>query len=157
MDLLTGIFGLGFGLGVMLLCLAIVVAVYVFYGLSHMKALKALGYDKAWLAWIPYGVYFGCADAVSQNEENVMLFNKFSIPSMVFKLWWVLPIVISFLPLNDSLINIVNRVLYIIFLGCTYAKMYARIEGKTEEETQVLGCVSGFLPIIAACKFIGLK
>lgn len=157
MDLVNGFLGLGLGIGVILACLAFVVAIYVFYGLSHMKALKALGYDKAWLAWIPYASYFACADAVSQNEDNVMLFNKFSIPSMLFKLWWVLPIVISFLPLNSSLINIVNRVLYIVFLGCTYAKMYAKIEGKTEEETQVLGCVSGFIPLIAACKFIGLK
>ena len=112
MDLIAGLFGLGLGLGAILACVAIVVAVYVFYGLSHMKALKALGYDKAWLAWIPYGVYFGCADAVSGNEENVMLFNKFSVPSMVFKLWWVLPIIISCLPLNASFVNIVNRVIY---------------------------------------------
>jgi len=157
MDLVNTILGLGLGIGVILACLALAVAIYVFYGLSHMKALKALGYDKAWLAWIPYGVYFGCADAVSQNEENVMLFNKFSVPAIVFKLWWVLPIIISFLPLDASWANLINRVIYIIFLGCTYAKMYARIEGKTEQDTQVLGCVSGFLPIIAACKFIGLK
>lgn len=155
MDVVSGVLGLSIGLIVVAALLSI--GVYVFYAFAHMKALKALGYDKAWLAWIPYGWYFGCADSVSQNEDSVKLFNKFSVPAIVFKLWWILPIVISFLPLNSSLINIVNRVIYIIFLGCTYAKMYARIEGKTEQETQVLGCVSGFLPIIAAFKFIGLK
>lgn len=151
------ILGLGLGLGVMLFLAALVIAVYVFYALAHMKALKALGYDKAWLAWIPYGVYFGCADAVSKDEESVKLFDKFSIPAMVFKLWWVLPLVINFLPLDESVIQFINRVIYIVFLGCTYAKMYARIEGKTEKDTQVLGCISGFIPIIAACKFIGIK
>lgn len=151
------ILGLGLGLGVLLFLGALIIAVYVFYALAHMKALKALGYDKAWLAWIPYGVYFGCADAVSKDEDKVMLFGKFSIPAMVFKLWWVLPLVINFLPLDESVIQFINRVIYIVFLGCTYAKMYARIEGKEEKDTQVLGCISGFIPIIAACKFIGIK
>ena len=48
---------LGASIGVILLCLVVVVACYVLYAVSHMKALKALGYKNAWLAWIPYGVF----------------------------------------------------------------------------------------------------
>ena len=47
---------LGASIGVILLCLVVMVACYVLYAVSHMKALKALGYKNAWLAWIP--VYF---------------------------------------------------------------------------------------------------
>lgn len=155
--MLYSFLGLGLGLGVILICLVVLLAYYVFFSLAHMKALKALGYDKAWLAWIPYACYFACADAVCGDEENVMLFHKFSIPAMLFKLWWILPIMVVWLPINEGLTNIISRVISIVFLGWNYAVMYARLENKTEQETQVLGCLSGFLPIIAACKFIGIK
>lgn len=147
----------GLGLGVMLFCIVLIIAAYVLYGISHMKALKALGYRNAWLAWIPYGCYYACADAVSGNEEKVKLFDSFDIPAMIFKLWWVLLIVLDFIPLNDTAVSIIKFALNIVFLGCTYAKMYARLENKAEKDEQVLGCVSGFLPIIAVCKFLCIK
>lgn len=37
---------LGASIGVILLCLVVMVACYVLYAVSHMKALKALGYKK---------------------------------------------------------------------------------------------------------------
>ena len=66
---------LGASIGVILLCLVVMVACYVLYAVSHMKALKALGYKNAWLAWIPYGVFYACADAAAEGEgEKVKLF-----------------------------------------------------------------------------------
>lgn len=148
---------LGLGIGIIIFMIVIVVAVYVLFAISHMKALKALGYDKAWLAWIPYGIWFACADSVSKDEDQVRLFDSFNIPALVFKLWWLIPLVLLFIPLNSTLENIINLVLNIVFLGCSYAKMYARLDGKTEKEEQVLGCVSGFIPIVAVIKFFTVK
>lgn len=153
---MEALFVLGIGIGALVVAGIIIIFLYVFMSLAHMKALKALGYDKAWIAWIPYGSYYGLADAVCDNEEKVTLFGKFEIPSILFKLWWILPIVLFFLPLGNAY-TLITRVIYIIFLGCTYAKMYARLDGKTEQETQVLGCVSGFIPLIAGCKFLAIK
>ena len=34
---------------------------------------------------------------------------------------------------------------------------FAELDGKTESEEQVLGCVSGFLPIVAVFKFLCMK
>lgn len=147
----------GLGLGILLFCGVLVVAVYVLYGISHMKALKALGYDKAWLAWIPYACNFACADAVSGDEEKVKLFDSIEIPAIIFKLWWVVPLALVFIPLNTTVESIINFALNIVFLGCTYAKMYARLDNKAEKDEQVLGCVSGFLPIIAVFKFLCIK
>lgn len=76
---------------------------------------------------------------------------------MVFKLWWIVPVAFLLLPFPAALESIINLALNIIFLGSTYAKMYARFEGKTEKDTQALGCVSGFLPIIAVVKFFMYK
>ena len=127
---------LGASIGVILLCLVVMVACYVLYAVSHMKALKALGYKNAWLAWIPYGVFYACADAAAEGEgEKVKLFGSLELPAMVFKLWWILPLALLFIP----------------------AKMYAKLEGKQESETQAIGCVSGLIPIIAVVKFLSYK
>ena len=66
---------LGASIGVILLCLVVVVACYVLYAVSHMKALKALGYKNAWLAWIPYGVFLcmcGCSSRGGRREGKVI-------------------------------------------------------------------------------------
>lgn len=100
--------GLGIGIGVVLVAGIIVIFLYAFMSLAHMKALKTLGYDKTWIAWIPYGSYYGLADAVCDNEEKVTLFGKFEIPSILFKLWWGLPLVLVFLPLGNPLGKLIH-------------------------------------------------
>lgn len=155
MAFMTMLFGLG--VGVILLTIVIAVAVYVLNSISHMKALKALGYDKAWLAWIPYGVYFACADVVTDGEEPVRLFDKFEVPAIVFRLWWLVPVGFLLIPLNSTFESVINFALNLVFLGCSYAKMYARLEGRQENETQAIGCVSGVFPIVAIVKFLMLK
>ena len=134
---------LGASIGVILLCLVVMVACYVLYAVSHMKALKALGYKNAWLAWIPYGVFYACADAAAEGEGE--------------KLWWILPLALLFIPVNGTVENVITIVLNVVFLGCSYAKMYAKLEGKQESETQAIGCVSGLIPIIAVVKFLSYK
>lgn len=155
MDYASTLLGMGLGLGVLLFILVIVVACYVLNAVSHMKALKALGYDKAWLAWIPYGVWFACADSVvGKDEDQVRLFDSFNVPAIIFKLWWIVPLALLFIPLNSSVSEVINVVLRVVFLGCTYAKMFARLDGKSEKDEQVVGCVSGFIPIVAIVKFL---
>lgn len=150
------ILGLGLGMGFLVVSAIVALALYVFNAYTHMNALKALGYQNAWLAWIPYASYYACADAVSQGEEQVNMFNKVNVPVVVFKLWWIIPLVLGFL-LEGKILTLAVRLLNIVFLGYSYTRMYARLEGKTEEETTALGCISGLFPIIAAIKFIGLK
>lgn len=147
----------GLSMGLMVVGVIIAIALYVFSSYAHMKALNMLGYDKAWLAWIPYANYYACADAVSDNQENVYLFEKYSVPALLFKIWWVISIAIGWLPINSTVIWILKSLVQIVFFGAVYTKMYARLEYKSEQETQVMGCVSGFLPIIAAIKFIAIK
>lgn len=153
MDYATAI--LGAGIGIIIFAIILVVAVYVLYAVSHMKALKALGYKNAWLAWIPYGVWFACADAVcDEDSDKVTLFGSLELPAIIFKLWWIIPLALLFIPLNSTVENVINIALNVIFLGCTYAKMFARLDGKTEKDEQVLGCVSGWIQIIAVVKFL---
>jgi hypothetical protein len=118
-----------------------------------MKALKALGYNKAWLAWFPpLGLYWALADvALDLDGEYDMEICSFCIPGLVFKLWWLIAIAVSFIPVAGTILNIV---LIVICSGTCYRKIYAKLDGKDESEVRVLGYLSGLFPIIAAFKFL---
>ncbi len=134
--------------------LVIGLVVYVLSSLAHMKALKALGYSKAWMAWIPFVRLYAFADVAADNQESVHMFGLISVPAVLYKFWWVVWIVLPFVPFIGSL---ASTVVLVVFLGNCYVKMYARLEGTTEQEQQVIGYLSGFLPIIAIVKFLAGK
>jgi len=126
--------------------LVIGLVVYVLSSLAHMKALKALGYSKAWMAWIPFVRLYAFADVAADNQESVHMFGSISVPAVLYKFWWVVWIVLPFVPFIGSL---ASTVVLVVFLGNCYVKMYARLEGTTEQEQQVIGYLSCFLPMIS--------
>ncbi len=134
--------------------LVIGLVVYVLSSLAHMKALKALGYSKAWMAWIPFVRLYAFADVAADNQESVHMFGSISVPAVLYKFWWVVWIVLPFVPFIGSL---ASTVVLVVFLGNCYVKMYARLEGTTEQDQQVIGYLSGLLPIIAIVKFLAGK
>ena len=138
-------------LGILLFSILFMGIFYVLYGISHSRALKALGYARPWMAWIPLANYWALAEAAMDGEENVVFFSTVSVSTASFRLWWLFAYVVSLVPGVGTILNIAMRV---ICLGTCYIKVYARLNGKTEAETQVLGYVSGFLPIIAVVKFL---
>ena len=155
MSYANAIIGLGVGIAAVILIIAI--ACYVIFSYAHMKALKALGYDKAWLAWIPYGCTFACADAAAKDEDPVEQFRSLTEQAVEITLSWILLLVLAFLPIPGSLSNVLNIALNIVFMGSIYAKMFAELDGKTETEEQLLGCDSGLHPIVAVFKFLCMK
>lgn len=136
MSYANAIIGLGVGIAAVILIIAI--ACYVIFSYAHMKALKALGYDKAWLAWIPYGCTFACADAAAKDEDPVELFGSFTVPALLFKLWWILLLVLGFLPFPGWLSNVLNIAL-ILYLWDRFTQRCLRAGWQTESEEQVLG------------------
>lgn len=126
---------------------------YVLYAFSHMKALKALGYNKAWLAWLaPLGLYYALADVTLDLEGDYeMELLSFRIPGLAFKLWYLIAVVISFIPVAGSILNIA---LTTVCAGTCYIKIYAKLEERDESDVQVIGYLSGLFPIIAIFKFL---
>ena len=147
-ELLAGLAFLG---AYMAVVIVIGLAYYVVASLAHMKALKALGYDKAWLAWIPFANFYAYADSVTKGQDSVTLFGNLSVPVMVYKLWWIASFVAPFIPVIGTLLS---TVITVIFLGNCYVKMYARLENTPEQDQQVIGYLSGFIGIIAVVKFL---
>lgn len=140
-------------IGIFVIVILIIALIcYALYILSHIKALKALGYKKSWLAWLaPLGLYWALADvALDLDGEYDMEIFSFRIPGLAFKLWYLIALVVSFIPIVGGILNIV---LTVACAGTCYIKIYAKLDKKDEREVQVLGYLSGLLPVIAVFKF----
>jgi len=117
-----------------------------------MIALKALGYNKPWLVWFaPLGLYWALA-AVTLDLEGVydMEIFSFRISGLAFKLWYLIAVAVSFIPIAGTILSIA---LTVICAGTCYIKIYAKLDGRDESEVQALGYLSGLFPIIAVFKF----
>ena len=143
--------GLGLGVGLMLFMLVLAVAIYVVNALATMKALKALGYDKSWMAWIPFANYYALADVICKDKDSIRIVNSFDVPANLFKFWWVLLFVAAFIPKIGGLLS---ETVLVLFLGTNFIKIFALYDRKSESEEQVLGYISGAFPIVAAIKFL---
>lgn len=65
---------LALGIGIIIVSLVLSIAVYVVCAYAQYKALKFMGYDKPWMGWIPYASNYAMADAI--GEENVELLGR---------------------------------------------------------------------------------
>lgn len=145
--LIAGFAGLAIFVGIL------AIAVYVLYGISHMKALKAMGYDKAWAAWIPFFSSYALADCIPETKENVNMFGL-SIPGQVFKFWWLVSFVVAYVPAVGGILSLVVTILC---AGFCYTSIYSILEGKSKDEVKVVGYLSGWINIIAIVKFFAYK
>lgn len=137
-------------MGVLIVCLAVVVALYVVEALAIMRVLTILGYQNPWMAWIPLLNYFALARVTANENGNTRIFG-FELPNMVFCFWWVAWLAVDYIPNVGGLLGIVLRV---ICLGTCFIYIYSRVENKPESEVKALGYVSGLIPIIAIVKFL---
>ena len=135
----------------------LLIVCYVLTSVAHMKALKAMGYDRAWMAWIPFAQWYACADAATAgNQGDVKLFGSVSVPVSLYKFWWAIWLVFQIVGqfFLTGVFSLLSTVVQVVFLGNTYVKMYAQLDGTDESDQQVIGYISGFLAIIAVFKFL---
>ena len=137
----------------MVVIVAIAIAVWVLWGKSTSKVLKAFDYANSWMAWIPVLNYFALAQITADKDKNTTVI-KWKIPTIAFSLWFIVGWVLAEIPNVGSILNIV---LQVICLGTCFTFIYSKCEGKTVEEVQAIGYVSGLIPIIALCKFLSYK
>ncbi len=115
--------------------------------------LKALNYDKPWMAWIPFANYWAFAEVASGGQSQMKVLNM-EVPTILMELWWLIMLVLMRVP---HIGGVLGRVLQVICLGTCFIKIYAMMDGKSENEVAALGYISGLLPIIAWIKFLAYK
>lgn len=127
------------------------IALYVLYGVSHMKALKMMGYQNAWAAWIPFYNSYALADCIPETRGEVQL-ASLTIPGDLFKLWWLLSFIVGFVPVIGTLASLAIN---IFCGGYCYSSIFSILERKPKHEVETIGYLSGWLDIIASIKFLG--
>ena len=150
MDMLSMI--MQFGGFMIIAILAIVIAVYVITSLAIVRVLRICGYDKVWMAWIPYAQYWALGEVACGVKPALDIFGLVDIPKIVYQLWWVVTLAVSWL-LPSTPAFWINLIIQIVMLGTVYKNIYARVEGKDPSECNVIGYVSGWLTIISIVKF----
>lgn len=139
-------------LGIFLLIMVVVaIVMYVLYGISHSKALKAVGYHTPWLAWVPGGNLVALADATGEYEFTL---GTIVIPMNIFKWWWVLLFVLPLIPIIGSFLVLA---LTIIAQGWCYTRLYALIENKPLEQVSVVGYISAAVTLIPIIKWLAMR
>ena len=138
-------------MGAMLFVLmAVVVVVYVLNALGTMYVLRSLGYRNVWFAWVPFLGYVGLAMVCADSDGKVDMFGQ-KIPAVVLGLWFLASYVLGLVPGVGGILSLAVQVLC---LGRIYQIVYAKMESAPEKDMQVLGYVSGLIPVIPMVKFL---
>ncbi len=108
-------YALGFGIGFLIVIIAGIISfvLYILNSYAVYMILKAVGYELAWLAWVPFCKYFAITTAFNYKDEQAI--NIFGIPiprpvagfasliSIIFS--GFIPVIGRFLPILALLIN----------------------------------------------------
>jgi hypothetical protein len=154
------IFSIVFSIIVIGACVGAAVISYIFTSLGFYRIFRRFGYINAWLAWIPYFKYYALAEVAAGGQKKVRFVGNFYIPTIIYKLWWVVAIAIVILSYNMhyTLAGLtIALVIRIFFLGSAAIKVAALITHTDEDCHRIFGFFTGVLPIIGGIRFIGVK
>lgn len=133
----------------------IILACYLLTAYPLFQILKAVDYDLAWLAWIPFCQYFAIAMAFNyKNEPNIQAFG-IPLPRPVAGFSSLIGSVIA------RIIPFVGRLFPILALlinGCILGEMYDVCEDSEPGKNLGMGIVSSliwFVQIYMLFKFMG--
>lgn len=116
---------------------------YIWKGWCLQKAFKRINYKHAFFAWVPVLRTFALADA-SKDEGDTTEFYGFHMPNTAYVLAWIIPLLIFG--------TFIGKILWCLYLGVMWTKIYAKLDGNSFKNNQILGILSGFFEIIPLIK-----
>lgn len=147
----VAIVGIGI-IGIIVLIIAAVISlvIYVLNSYSLYMILKSVGYDLAWLAWVPFCQYFAITMAFNRNNEpNINLFGL-QIPRPVagfasligIVLGRIIPIIGGIFPIFAILIN-----------GAILCEMFDICDDREPGTNMGMGIVSSLIVFVQIYQF----
>lgn len=143
------------GLGALMVVIVIVaIGLYVWGSLVEYHMFQMLGYDKAWMAWIPAVRDYALCDIVPcpQNTNEIVYDGKgtFRIPKTLFIWLWAIGIAINFIPNVGPYLDFLLNIFYMIPV---YIFVYSTFEKKAPSEALGLAIVSSIIPLVGLIMF----
>ena len=136
----------------MFVVVAICLVMYVLGAFAYMKLMRRFGYDKIWLAWIPFGGYYAMCEMIGDIEANLGF--NLVVPMHLFKFWWVL---IFLLPLVPVIGGLASTVWMLLCLTYTYSRIYSMLDHVPYEQKTMIALLSAFIGIIPLVKFLMIQ
>lgn len=143
------------GLGIIGIFIAIIagiisLVVYILNSYALYMILKAVGYELAWLAWVPFCQYFAITMAFNRNNEpNINLFGL-QIPRPVagfasligFILGRIIPVIGGVFPILAVLIN-----------GAILCEMFDMCDDREPGTNMGMGIISSLIIFVQIYQF----
>lgn len=143
------------GLGIIGIFIAIIagiisLVIYVLNSYALYMTLKAVGYELAWLAWVPFCQYFAITMAFNyKDEQNISIFG-ISIPRPVAGFASLIGMVLgSFIPFIGSILPI----LALLINGNILAEMFDVCEDSEPGKNIGMGIVSALIIFVQIFMF----
>ena len=142
----------------LLLFVVIAIAMYIWMGITYSKILKCMDYKNPWMAWIPLLNTYAFMDVTADESGKTKLLEmNIEVPNALYKFYWVIPIVLSFVLRANSLVTLLIIICNMAFLGTAFTKIYAAHDNTTLKDKTILGAISGWIAIIPLIIFTGYK
>ncbi len=125
------------------------IALYILASLGNYYVFKRLNFEYAWLAWIPIASAVVLGLLAQDEESQITIFGQ-KLPGIIVALYMIWAGVLNNVPYIGSILALACT---IILGGTINAIIFAKMEGKTQQETQVMGYISGFIGIVRIVKF----
>ena len=143
-------------IGIIIVVIAAIISLvcYILNSYSLYMILKAVGYDMAWLAWIPFCKYFAITMAFNfKNDPNITIFGL-PLPRPVAGFAGIIGTVLAKLPFIGGIFPI----LAILINGFILGEMFDVCEDSEPGKNTGMGIVSSliiFVQIFMFFKYMG--
>lgn len=132
----------------------IALTLYLMDAFSRYKYLKVRGYEKCFMAFIPFANIWASVEATYGNNGKINVYG-WKAPAMIVKLWgvmfYVLSVAVAGIPVIGRLIGIALFAANIAVMAQLYSDMMERLD---EPQERVASVVAVFINVIASYKLI---
>ena len=128
---------------------------YVWASIEFFWLFQMCGYSNAWMAWIPILRYYALAEVTGDGMgQNRLYLIGTDIATDLFRFWPILTLIISRI---DHVGGILELLLTILCLGSSFTTVYNKFEHRDPGEVNVIGYLSGWIPLIGIIKLTQYK
>lgn len=132
----------------------IVLTLYLMDAVSRYKYLKVRGYEKCFLAFVPFANIWASVEATYGKSEKINVYG-WKAPAMIVKLWGVLfyalSVAVAGIPVVGRLIGLALLAANIAVMSQLFSDMMERLG---EPQDRMASVVAVFINFIASYKLI---